>query len=77
MCPAVPWQGRYGREGDAVLSEGCRSMMQHATTLYVFWRETMLLRVTSAPASLPSREPPQGKHTYKLLPEVFQFTVIV
>lgn len=37
----------------------------------------MLLHVSSAPASLLSGEPHQEKHTYKLLFEVFQLTVMV
>lgn len=77
MIPEVPWWGGYGREGDAVLSQGCSSMTHHVITLYIFWREEMLLRVSSAPASLLSTEPPWGKHTYKLLFEVFQLNVII
>lgn len=63
--------GGYGREGDAGLSEGCSSTTQHVTTLFIFWREEMLLRVSSAPASLPSSGPPQDKLTYKFLFEIF------
>lgn len=77
MIPAVPWRGGYGREGDAVLSEGCSSMTHHVTTLYIFWREEMLLCAPSAPASLLSSEPPQGKHTYKFLFEVFRIISMV
>lgn len=75
--PSCPWWGGYGREGDAGLSGGCSSTSHHAITLYIFWREEMLLHVFSALVSLLSSEQLWGKHTYKFLFEVFQFNVMV
>lgn len=75
--PSCLWWGGYGREGDAGLSGGCSSTSHHAITLYIFWREEMLLHVSSALVSLLSSEQLWGIRTYKLLSEVFQFNVMV